>query len=341
MRNILTERVVLVLAAVCLDALIGDPKNWWHPVQGIGKLITWTERLLRTLLHLPEAREKGRGKKLFAGVILTVFVVSVSASASVLLIRVAIWISDRLPFLREWSTLIAWLLSAVLCARFLAMRSLYDESMDVYRHLKKKDVEGARRAVSMIVGRDTASLTEEGITKAAVETVAENASDGVIAPLIFMILFGLPGITFYKAASTLDSMVGYRNDRYLYLGRAAARLDDLLNLIPSRISALAMILAAPAAGGQRQQAYRIWRRDRLKHASPNSAQTESACAGALGIELGGDAWYGGVLCKKDTLGDPLRPVDSEDIRRANRLMIAASLVVTAAGVAVMLILYFL
>ena len=200
--------------------------------------------------------------------------------------------------------------------------------------LEQGDTEGARQAVSMIVGRDTKRLTEEGIAKAAVETVAENASDGVIAPLLWMLVLGPLGGFFYKAVNTMDSMVGYKNERYLYFGRAAAYTDDAVNWIPARQTALFFILAAwmlPGMNGK--EAWRIWRRDRRCHKSPNSAQPEAACAGALGVQLAGDAWYFGVLHKKPVIGDGKRPVEAEDIRRASRLMYTASAAALAAGTA--------
>jgi adenosylcobinamide-phosphate synthase len=228
---------------------------------------------------------------------------------------------------------------SLLCWQMLAARSLYEESMAVFQNLSVGNTEAARSAVSMIVGRDTDRLDESGIAKAAVETVAENTSDGVIAPLLFMLVFGPCGDVFYKAVNTMDSMIGYKNERYRDFGWAAARLDDVLNLIPSRISAIAMILMADAAGGDRKNAARIWRRDRNKHASPNSAQTESACAGALHIRLGGDAWYSGKLVERGMLGDPDRPVEAQDIFRANRLMFMSSGLVLAVGIVVLLALW--
>ena len=193
----------------------------------------------------------------------------------------------------------------------------------LYAALKEGDLPKARKAVSMIVGRDTQNLSEEGVAKAAVETVAENSSDGVIAPLLFLALGGPALGFFYKAVNTLDSMVGYKNDTYLYFGRFSAKLDDVLNFIPSRISGLLLVLASPLAGLSMKGAWKIFRRDRRNHASPNSAQTEAAAAGALGVQLAGDAYYFGKLYKKPTIGDPLRPVEYEDIRRVNRLMYAA------------------
>ena len=192
--------------------------------------------------------------------------------------------------------------------------------MKVYAQLKRGDLEKARKAVSMIVGRDTQSLTEEGVAKAAVETVAENTSDGVIAPMLYMALGGPVLGFFYKAVNTMDSMIAYKNDRYLYFGRAAAWLDDICNFVPARISALLMILGSLFLRMDAAGALRIFIRDRKKHESPNSAQTEAVMAGALGVQLAGDAWYFGVLHKKETIGDPARPVEYRDIKRANRLM---------------------
>lgn len=212
------------------------------------------------------------------------------------------------------------ILKSIFCYQLLAVKSLKTESMKVYIKLKKEDLEGARQAVSMIVGRDTKNLNSEEIAKAAVETVAENTSDGVIGPMFYMGLFGPLGGFFYKAVNTMDSMIGYKNEKYLYFGRAAARLDDVLNFIPSRLSAVLMMGAAFILRLDYKGAVRIFKRDRFHHASPNSAQTEAVCAGALGVKLGGDAWYFGVLHKKDTIGDEKRKVSCEDIRSANRLL---------------------
>ena len=210
--------------------------------------------------------------------------------------------------------------------------------MKVYDALKEGDLEKARYAVSMIVGRDTQALNEEGVAKAAVETVAENSSDGVVAPLLFLAIGGPVLGFFYKAVNTLDSMVGYKTDKYLYFGRFSAKLDDVLNYIPARISGLLLVAASPLAGLSISGAWRIWLRDRRNHASPNSAQTEAAAAGALEVQLAGDAYYFGKLYKKPTIGDPIRSVEYEDIRRMNRLMyagviLALALVATVAALA--------
>ena len=194
------------------------------------------------------------------------------------------------------------------------------ESSKVWKQLNAGSLEEARKAVSMIVGRDTEHLTEEGVAKAAIETVAENTSDGVIAPMLYTALGG-PVLGFlYKAVNTMDSMVGYKNEKYLHFGRFAAKMDDVWNYIPSRISALLMIASAWIFRMDYKRAWAVWKRDRRKHASPNSAQTEAVCAGALQVQLAGDAYYFGKLYPKETIGDDVRPIEPEDILRAGNLM---------------------
>lgn len=217
----------------------------------------------------------------------------------------------------------AWLgigIESFMCYQILAARSLQKESDRVYLALKNEGIEAARKAVSMIVGRDTENLDEEGVTKAAVETVAENTSDGVIALLCYLFLGGaVLGFT-YKAINTMDSMVGYQNEKYQYFGTAAAKLDDIVNYLPARISALLMICTAFLMGMNGKNAWKIFIRDRYNHKSPNSAQTESVMAGALGVQLAGDAWYFGTRHQKPTIGDPIRKIEIEDIRRSHKLM---------------------
>ena len=221
------------------------------------------------------------------------------------------------------------IVQGVMCYYLIAAKCLKTESMKVYSAIEKDDTEGARYAVSMIVGRDTDRLDRNGIIKAAVETVAENTSDGVTAPLFYMIIGGAVLGFVYKAVNTMDSMIGYKNDKYMYFGRFAAKLDDILNYIPARLTAVFMIIAAFISGDNGRNAFKIWRRDRRKHKSPNSAQTEAVCAGALEIQLAGDAYYFGKLLKKDTIGDDLRPIENEDIKRANVLMYVTSVLMPA------------
>ncbi len=292
-----------------IDAVVGDPHSIPHPVIFIGKLISALEKILRRIFP------KSKSGELVAGFFLVIFVILISTGIPFFILFFAEKISIWLRLVIE----------SIMCWQILAAKSLKTESMKVYTSLKKGDVEEARFNVSMIVGRDTQSLDDIGITKAAVETVAENTSDGVIAPMIFCAIGGAWAGFLYKSINTMDSMVAYKNDKYMYFGRCAAHLDDIVNFIPARISALIMILSCPILRFNTANAWKIWRRDRYKHASPNSAQTESVCAGALDIQLAGDAWYHGVLHKKDFIGDNNRKVEYEDIRRANRLMYSTAI----------------
>ncbi|HJC92349.1 MAG TPA: adenosylcobinamide-phosphate synthase CbiB [Candidatus Mediterraneibacter excrementigallinarum] len=294
-----------------LDFVFGDPVWLYHPVRVIGNFISFGERKLRGIFGKTEKGELAAGTVLWF----------LTAGFSFVIPFLVLWGAQRLhPALR-------FLIESFWCYQILAARCLVRESGKVYDRLKEKDLPGARKAVSMIVGRDTENLTEEGVTKAAVETVAENTSDGVTAPLLFLILGGAPFGFLYKAVNTMDSMLGYKNEKYLYFGRFPAKMDDVFNFIPSRVTALFMIAAAFLTGMDGKNAWKIWRRDRRKHASPNSAQTESACAGALRVRLAGDAVYFGKLHKKEYLGDPLRPIEPEDIRRAGRLMYVTAFLV--------------
>lgn len=287
-----------------LDFVFGDPMWLYHPVCAIGNLIAFLEKKIRKLF--PKS-EKGQ----FVGGCLEVILVCL--------------ISFGIPWGILWgvyhlSALAGLLLETFWCYQLLAAKSLKKESMRVYEALKHGTIVDARRAVSMIVGRDTSSLTEEGVIKATVETVAENTSDGVIAPLFYMAVGGAPLMFLYKGINTMDSMLGYKNEKYLYFGRCAAKLDDAANYLPARISGWLMTAASFFAGLSGKNAFRIFRRDRKKHASPNSAQTESVMAGALGVQLAGNACYFGKVYEKPFIGDSLRLVEAEDIRRANRLM---------------------
>lgn len=296
--------LLAIFTGFLLDLCLGDSNRLPHPVRAIGRLIGWLEKRLR--MYFPKS---GRGE-LAAGFCLT---------GAVLLITGAVG-GAACVAAKAAGTTVFFLTNTILCYYLLAARSLRDESMKVYDSLKNGRVEEARRNVSMIVGRDTAPLSDIEIAKAAVETVAENTSDGVIAPLFYLAIGGPVLGWLYKAVNTMDSMVGYKNERYLYFGRSAARLDDLLNLIPSRLSAWLMIIASLLLRLDVKNAIRIYKRDRRNHKSPNSAQTEAVCAGALGIQLAGDAWYFGTLCKKQFIGDALRAVEYEDIKRAIWLM---------------------
>ena len=294
-------------AVVCgflLDLLFGDPRWLYHPVRVIGNGISLLEKGLRKIFPKTKAGER------MGGAILVILIVTFSAGIPCLILLAAY----------RYKIWLGFVLESFMCYQLLATRSLRDESKKVYDALKEGNLEKSRYAVSMIVGRDTQNLTEEGVTKAAVETVAENTSDGIIAPLFYMMIGGAVLGFAYKAVNTMDSMVGYKNERYQYFGTAAARLDDVLNYIPARLSAWIMILASCLAGLNGKNAVKIYRRDRSKHASPNSAHTEAVMAGALEIQLAGDAWYFGKLHKKPFIGDPIRKIEIEDIPRSHKLM---------------------
>ena len=306
-----------VLGGFVLDALFGDPAWLPHPVVYMGKAISKLEKFLRS--RLPKTPQG----ELLGGAIVA-FCLPVG---TFLLTGLVCWGAARLHPRLGLAVQMFW------CGQALAARGLVQESTNVYKELKKPDLPGARKAVSRIVGRDTAELTAEGVTKAAVETVAENASDGVIAPLLSMLIGGAPLALTYKAINTMDSMLGYKNEKYLYFGRVPAKLDDVANYIPSRLAGLLWVAAAAFTHNDAKGAWKIWRRDRRNHASPNSAQTESACAGALGVQLAGPAYYFGEYYAKPTIGDALRPIEPEDILRANQMMYVASSFALAWGCA--------
>ena len=303
-----------ILVGFLFDCLLGDPHCFPHPVRLMGSFISVLEKRLN---KSSDSARIQRIKGFFLVFLLT---------STGFLIPYAILFSCRCI-----NPILFLVVETVMCYQCLAARSLFSESMKVYQQLKKGNVEGARFAVSMIVGRDTDVLDETGIAKAAVETVAENTSDGVIAPLFFMALFGASGGMLYKAINTMDSMIAYKNERYRNFGFFAAKLDDFANLIPARLCALLMILSTfilaifPVKPRFHPiNSIKIFLRDRYKHASPNSAQSESVCAGALGIQLAGDTVYDGVVEKKEFIGDKTREIEYEDIFRANVLMYAAT-----------------
>lgn len=299
--------VLPIIIGFILDLVFGDPYTLPHPIRLIGKLISKLEVFVRNRF----------GSLRLGGIFLalTVLVLSSGIPFAVLLLSYKL------------NLFFGTAVESIFCYYLIAARCLRDESMKVYSAIRESNTEKARKAVSMIVGRDTETLDESGIIRAAVETVAENTSDGVTAPVMYMALGGAALGFFYKAANTMDSMIGYKNEKYAELGRFAAKLDDVLNFIPSRFTAVVMIISSCILGLNGKGAYRIWKRDRRKHDSPNSAQTESVCAGALDIRLAGDAYYFGELHKKKYIGDDDRPVENEDIRRANRLMYCTSIIV--------------
>ena len=297
--------MIAFLAGFLLDLLIGDPHWLYHPVRLIGNLIAALDHRLLDVTGIRNEKKERR-----AGILLVTVVLLATGAVSGLLLWGAYAIAP----------MAGCILESIMTYQILATKCLKVESMKVYERLRADDLAGARNAVAMIVGRDTQNLDAAGVAKAAVETVAENTSDGVIAPMICLAIGG-PVLGFlYKAVNTMDSMVGYKNERYLNFGRTAAKLDDVVNYIPARLSALLMLTAGGLMGLDISAGWRIFRRDRRKHASPNSAQTESVCAGLLGLRLAGDAWYHGVLHKKEYIGDASREITHEDIPRACRLM---------------------
>ena len=302
------ELFCAMLLGFLLDCLLGDPRTIPHPVVCMGKLISWLEKAFRALF--PKTR---LGENLAGGCIWLV-TVAVSFLIPWGLLKLAGMVSSWLRLL----------LQAIFCWQVLAAKSLRQESMKVYEALKTGTIEDARYAVSMIVGRDTQALDADAVARAAVETVAENCSDGVIAPMLYFALGGGPLAFAYKAVNTMDSMLGYVEPPYQNVGLVPARMDDVCNYLPARISGIMMLLAGGLLGLNFRNGWKIFLRDRYNHASPNSAQTESACAGLLGLRLAGDAWYHGVLHKKKYIGEALRPITPEDIPLSDRLMYATA-----------------
>jgi adenosylcobinamide-phosphate synthase len=295
-----------LLLGFMLDLLFGDPQGFPHIVRFFGFLISKLERIFW----------KETGNNRFNGLIFTLIVLLIGSGIPLLLILLAYWASPIAGFLVE----------TLVCYQCIAVKDLRVESERVYNALKAGDIAGARFAVSRIVGRDTENLDEAGLIRATVETVAENTADGVVSPLFYMALGGGAAACFYKAANTMDSMVGYKSERYIHFGCAAARLDDALNFLPSRLSALAMIVAAFLFRYDGNAAFRIWRRDRSNHASPNAAQTEAACAGALGLRLAGPAYYQGILEDKPEIGDAVQAITIGDIKRSINLLYGSSFI---------------
>lgn len=305
--------MIALICGILLDQIVGDPHFMPHPIRAIGKLIMILEKKLLGETNGASVRNPGREKR--RGILLWFIVILTTVFITALIVAGSYLINKYLGVVIE----------SILTCYILAARSLCRESMAVSKELKKGDIAGARYKLSMIVGRDTAELSEEEIVKAAVETVSENTSDGVIAPLIYTAIGGPVFGFLYKAVNTMDSMLGYKNERFKDFGFMAAKADDVFNFLPSRISALFMIAGAFllrlfSKTYDPKNAAKIWKRDRLNHKSPNSAQTESVCAGALGLKLGGPHLYGGVMVDKPFIGDEVRKAETQDVKRSNNLM---------------------
>jgi len=313
MRHWINYHMIAFFMGFLLDLVLGDPYYLPHPIRLIGKLIAGTEKILREMgIRGKDKKADSNGRAFRQGIELVLIVIISVVAVTLILLFMAYWLHPVLGVAVE----------CIMTYQILAVKCLKVESMKVYQCLKNGNLEQARKAVSMIVGRDTEHLDEEGVAKAAIETVAENTSDGVIAPMLYLAVGG-PILGFlYKAVNTMDSMIGYKNEKYLYFGRSAAKLDDFVNFFPARISACLMITASFLAGRQfsGKGAWTIYKRDRKKHTSPNSGQTEAICAGALSIQLAGDASYFGKIVKKPYIGEAVRGVEYEDIKRANHLM---------------------
>lgn len=305
----MTYHMLALALGFILDLIFGDPRWLYHPVCLIGTLIAKLEKKIRAIFPKTNAGE-------LAGGVVEVLLVCILSGGVPLVILYALYC------VFPWA---GFALEVFWCYQLFATKCLKKESMKVFEALETGDILQARKAVSMIVGRDTDSLDQKGVTKAAVETVAENSSDGVIAPMLYMAIGGAPLMFLYKGINTMDSMLGYKNDRYLYFGRCAAKLDDVANYIPARVSGILMAVATVFTGLDTKNSFKIYFRDKRKHASPNSAQTEAAMAGALGVQLAGNACYFGKLYEKPCIGDDIRPIEPADIKRANRLLYATAI----------------
>ena len=316
--NLFICQTIAIGCGYILDLLIGDPHWLYHPVRLIGNLISLLESIL--------LKEKDTSaKKYRKGMVLAILTPLITGIVTVSILVVGYHIN----------MILGCVIETIMCYQILAVKSLKVESMKVYYALDKEGLQQARNAVAMIVGRDTKQLDEHGVVRAAVETVAENTSDGVIAPLFYMMLFGAVGGFVYKVVNTMDSMIGYKNDKYLYFGRFAAKLDDVVNFIPARIGGCLMVVSAGIAQLAEKcntkdktnshysiwNAWKIFKSDRKKHSSPNAAQTESACAGALKVALSGDNYYFGKLVHKPQIGEAIRPLEAGDIGRSIVLLI--------------------
>ncbi len=325
MNTLLEAAIYTELAIVCgffIDLLVGDPRWLVHPVVIMGKCIVFLEKKLRAAFPKTSDGEFKAGAVM--ALIMVIGTLGITAALSYICFRIHI--------------ILFFVFQTIMCWQAIAVRDLKVESMDVYKYLEPDlNIEMARKQVSRIVGRDTECLDVIGVTKAVIETIAENFSDGIVCPLFYMMIGGGPLAMTYKAVNTMDSMVGYKNERYMHFGTFAARMDDVFGYIPSRLAALFWIMAAFMTGNDWKNSYRIWRRDNRKSPSPNSAQTESACAGSLGVELLGPAYYFGELHDKETIGDPTRPVVPGDIKTTIRMMYVASMLACGTGLLVRMI----
>lgn len=302
--------MISIWAAYGLDLILGDPYRFPHPVIYIGKFISFLEKQVRKIAKTPAALKGG-------GVFLVFSTVLVTYGLALLVLMGA----------KQIHLYLFYFLNVLMMWTCLAAKSLRQESMKVFDALQAGDIVQARTYLSYIVGRDTKELTEEEITKATVETVVENTADGVVAPLFYMFLGGAPLALAYKAVNTMDSMVGYKNDKYLHLGWAAAKFDDLANYIPARVTGVFLVIAAFFLRLNYRGSGKILCRDRRNHTSPNCGYPEAAAAGALDIQLGGAHTYFGKTVYKPTIGDDIRQVERQDIRHGVKMMYLSAVLV--------------
>ncbi|MEW6733707.1 MAG: adenosylcobinamide-phosphate synthase CbiB [Acidobacteriota bacterium] len=299
---------LLFTLAYLLDLVWGDPQWLPHPVRLIGRAIELGEKILRTV-------SRGRWSEFFLGMLLTVTIVGASVITILLLLELA----------KSCNHTITSLFMVYLTSTVLATGNLFDEVQAVKRLLHSRDLERARVQLARIVGRDTDMLDEPEIVRATIETLAESTSDGIVAPMFYLALGGIPAALGYKAINTLDSMIGHNDTRYRYFGKVAARLDDLANFVPARLTAILITFSAFISGNDAPKALRIWLRDGAKHASPNAGQVEAAMAGALGVRLGGLNFYGGEPHYGAYFGDDYRPLTIEVINSALIIVVMVSL----------------
>lgn len=331
--------IYAMILGFVIDLILGDPHGLIHPVQIIGWFIDKLKKGMQRMIYgcsWQEVKEKQLERKetaeLLCGYLLT-FIIVVGTFC------VITGILYGAGLIHPW---FRFALETFFIYQILATKSLKKESMKVYYKLKEGDLAGARKEISYLVGRDTQELDESEVAKADVETIAENTADGIIAPMFFIAIGGAPLGFAYKAVNTLDSMVAYRNDELIHIGHASAKLDDICNFIPARLAAVMMMAASAILRFDVRGAVKIFRRDRFAHLSPNSAQTEAVAAGALNIQLGGTHNYFGKPVEKPTIGDDIRPVEYDDIRKTNQLLyVSAFLTLVVCCVITFALVYFL
>jgi len=290
-----------------LDIIIGDPNNPLHPIRGIGYVARKLEIIFRSILK----------KYLkFAGLVVWIVTVALTFMFAFGIVNIA----------KKFNIYFGIILEGILIYFCIASKGLLVEGYKVIKFLLKHDLDGARKQLAFIVGRDTRTLNKEGVIRAVIETIAENMADGIIAPLFYAGIFGAPLAFAYKAVNTLDSMFGYKNDNYIDFGYFPAKLDDIFNYIPARITGILIVISAKILKYDYKNSSKIYKRDRYNHTSPNSAHPEAAMAGALGVQLGGANYYFGKLVEKPTIGDNLKEIQIEDVHKTGKVLYLSSFI---------------